>query len=78
MDNPNRTAYMSCPECDKKKLAHYQQLIEKAKKQAYEVAKAKGLTKMVIIRSKNGQPGYREPGDESIARLGTIEIMLIT
>jgi hypothetical protein len=67
-----------CPDCETKKRQKYEQQLNAAKEAARAYGKAQGLAEMVIVASANGIPTYREPGDESLARLRTIDHVFIT
>jgi len=67
-----------CPDCEKIKRQRYNEQLKKAKEEAKEFGKAKGFQEVFIVHTANGIPGYRAPGDESLARLRTIDIVFVT
>ena len=67
-----------CPSClEEQSRKQYDQL-QKVGKEATEAARAAGYGTVYIIRTANGIIGYRFPGDESLTRLTTVDILVIT
>ena len=67
-----------CPECLQKQSIDEARKLQKVVDEATEQARAGGYARVYIIRTANGLYGYRFPGDDSLTRLETVDVRIIT
>ena len=66
-----------CTTCNEEQSRRYHEKLEQVKAEGRNAGKAKGVEKVYIVRTVNGQPGWRLEGDESLTRLETIDLLYI-